>query len=42
MITTFEAGKKISLPHPTEIIDGVFKGEKLQVINPLTGLLQTI
>ena len=41
-ITTFEAGKKISLPHPSEIIDDTFKGEKVQVTNPLTGLLQTI
>lgn len=41
-VATFEAGKNIKLPHPSEIIDDEFKGEKLQVINPLTGEAETI
>lgn len=41
-VATFEAGKNIKLPHPSEIIDDEFKGEKLQVINPLTGQEENI
>jgi len=41
-ITTFDAGQKIQLPHPSEIIDTVYKGEKVEVINPLTGEIETI
>lgn len=41
-VTTFEAGKKIQLPHPSVIIDDMLKGEKVQVINPITGGTETI
>jgi len=41
-VTTFQAGQKIQLPHPSEIIDSTFKGEKVQVVNPLTGETETI
>ncbi|MDM7986356.1 MAG: hypothetical protein QUS13_03375 [Smithella sp.] len=41
-VTTFDAGKKILLPHPSTIIDNTFKGEKVTVTNPLTGEVETI
>jgi len=41
-VTTFEAGKKIQLPHPAEIFDNTFKGEKTEVVNFLTGEVETI
>ncbi|MEI7637910.1 MAG: hypothetical protein WCJ37_11435 [Syntrophus sp. (in: bacteria)] len=41
-VTTFQAGQKIQLPHPSEIICSTFEGEKVQVVNPLTGETETI
>jgi len=41
-ILTLDAGKTIMLPHASEIADSIFKGEKVQVVNPLTGQIEII
>jgi len=41
-IITSEAGKNIRLPHPSTIIDSVYQGQKVKVVNPLTGNIEEI
>jgi len=41
-VMTMSVGSKIKLPHPKDIIDPIYKGEPVHVVNMLTGDLQTI
>jgi len=41
-ILTPNAGAAIMLPHPSEIIDPVYEGKKVKVVNPLTGQIEEI
>ena len=41
-ILTLDAGKAITLPHPSDIIDPVYQGKTIEVINPLTGNVEEI
>jgi hypothetical protein len=41
-ILTLEAGQYLTLPHPSEIMDSIYEGEPVDVVNPLTGAVEKI
>ncbi|HUT70663.1 MAG TPA: hypothetical protein VMW89_08280 [Desulfatiglandales bacterium] len=41
-VTTFEIGSRLKLPDPKEIIDPVYKGKTISVVNPITGDIEQI
>lgn len=41
-IITFDYGKYIELPHPSEIKNDIYEGKKISVLNPLTNIVDEI
>lgn len=41
-ILTLEAGQSLTLPHPSSIIDPVYQGKPVEVVNPLTDAVEKI
>jgi predicted transcriptional regulator len=41
-VVTMSVGKPLELPHPSEILDPVYQGRPVDVINPLTGSTEKI
>lgn len=41
-VLTFDAGSSIKLPPASSIIDPIYEGKPVQVVNPITGLVETI
>lgn len=41
-VTTLDAGRFIDLPLPKDIVDSIYKGSKIQVVNPLTNTVDEI
>ena len=41
-VVTMSVGKPLELPHPSEIIESVYKGKSVEVINPLSGTSEII
>ena len=41
-ILTLDAGQYLALPHPSEIVDPVYQGKTVEVVNPLTGAVEKV
>ena len=41
-VTTLSVGQKINLPHPSEIDDPIFNRKPIQVVSPITGVIEAI
>lgn len=41
-ILTLDAGQYLTLPHPSEIMDPIYQGKPVEVINPLTGAVEKV
>lgn len=41
-VVTMSVGKPLDLPHPSEIIDTIYHGKPVEVVNPLTGAVENI
>jgi hypothetical protein len=41
-VCVLDISQNIQLPHPSEIRDGILDGKPVQVLNPLSGSVETI
>jgi len=41
-VLTLDAGQYLALPHPSEILDPIYQGKPVEVVNPLTGAVEKI
>lgn len=41
-VMTMSVGRPLELPHPSKIVDPIYMGNTLEVVNPLTGALEHI
>jgi hypothetical protein len=41
-VVTMSVGKPLELPHPSEIMDPIYQGKPVEVVNPLTGAVEKV